>query len=62
MIRGIKNIVDLTAGETDNTNKVKRAFHEILNVSLEPKYVIYKCINIQTHNFYIEKRILLKKK
>ena len=62
MKMGIKNITDPTAGGTDNINKVKRAFQEILNVSLDPKYVIYKCINIQKHNIYIEKRILLKKK
>ena len=54
MKSGIDNIVDSTAGETDNINIVERAFQNILDAAPFPKHVIYKCINIQTHDFYRE--------
>ena len=58
MESGIDNIVDSTADETDNINIVERVFQNILDPAPLPKYVIYKCINIQTHNFYREKNFI----
>ena len=55
---GIKEVVYVKEGEpntTTNKCKIYKASQRILEAALPPKYAIYKCINIQIHNFYREK-------